>query len=143
MDLNSAKKMLLEKELTCVIFKKDEMYTSAERGVKPLLMLLDQNKNCKGFAAVDKVVGKAAAFLYVLLGVDTIHAGVISRPALQVLTEHHIAVTYDKLVDFIENRAKNGKCPMESAVVDISDSGEALVRIRQKVKELSEKAQGK
>lgn len=125
MDLNSAKRLLLQENLTCVIFNNDEVYTSRERGVKPLLSLLDGNKNCKGCGVVDKVVGKAAAFLYVLLEVDSIHAGIISQSALQVLQEHEITITYDKLVDYIENRAKNGRCPMESAVLDINDSKEA------------------
>ena len=137
MDLNFAKQLLVKDKLTCVIFKNDEIYTSSERGVKPLLILLDKKKSYKGFKAVDKVIGKAAAFLYVVLGVDVIHAGVISESALQVLRDNGITITYDKLVDYIENRAKNGRCPMESAVLDINDSNEALTVIRQKVKELS------
>lgn len=137
MDLNSAKQLLIQENLTCVLFKENEIYTSSERGVKPLLALLDGGKNYNGYGAVDKVVGKAAAFLYVLLGVTNIHAGVISQSALQVLREYEITITYDKLVDYIENRTKDGRCPMESAVLHVNDSKEALMVIRQKVKELN------
>ena len=136
MDLNAAKQMLINEKLTCVIFRDDEIYSSSERGVKPLLTLLDEKKNCKGFGAVDKVIGKAAAFLYVILDVDVIHADVISKPALRVLVDNGITVTYNKLVDYIENRAKNGRCPMESAVLDIDNSEEALIAIRKKIEEL-------
>ena len=139
MDLNSAKQLLIQENYTCVIFKDDTIYTSSDRGVKPLLMLLDQNKSCRGYEAVDKVVGKAAAFLYVILGIAAINAGVSSQSALQVLRDHGIMTTYDKLVDYIENRTKNGRCPMESAVLGISDCNEALAAIREKVRELQAK----
>ena len=137
MDFNSAKKLLMQENLTCIIFHDDDIYTSSERGVKPLLKLIDAGKSCKGHEAVDKVIGKAAAFLYVILGVTKIHAGVISQSALQVLRDNQITITYDKLVGYIENRTKDGRCPMESAVLHIDDCNEALAAIRQKVKELN------
>ena len=57
------------------------MLTSTERGVKPLLQWLDGENRVKGFSAVDKVVGRAAAFLYVLLEVKEVYAGVMSEGA--------------------------------------------------------------
>lgn len=57
------------------------MLTSTERGVKPLLQWLDGENSVKGFSAVDKVVGRAAAFLYVLLEVKEVYAGVMSEGA--------------------------------------------------------------
>ena len=73
-----AKTLLAEGGYTCVICGGDKVYTSHERGVKPLLELLEQGAELKGFSAADRVVGKAAAFLYVLLGVSAVYAGVIS-----------------------------------------------------------------
>ena len=63
-DLLKAKKMLHEGGYTCVLCKSDKVYTSNERGVKPLLNWLDSNINLNDFCAADKVIGKAAAFLY-------------------------------------------------------------------------------
>lgn len=95
----------------------DQILTDDRRGVKPLLDLLEQN--LAGFCAADKVVGKAAALLYRLIGISEIHAGVISEPAIQVLQRGGIAVFYDRKVPAIRNRTDTGFCPMETAVWNI------------------------
>ena len=46
----------------------------------------------RGFAAADRVVGRAAAFLYVLLGAGEIYAGVMSDTAADVLERFGVAV---------------------------------------------------
>lgn len=71
-DLKKAAEMLKNGAYTCVLCKDEEIITCAERDVKPLLDLYDSGNDLKGFSAADKVVGKAAAFLYVLLGVKAI-----------------------------------------------------------------------
>lgn len=143
MDLAQAKQMLAEQDLTCIIFREDVIYSSSQRGVKPLLALIDTDKDCRDFSAVDKVVGKAAAFLYVLMGIRELHAGVISEQALRVLKEHEVQVTYDRLAAYIVNRAGDGRCPMETAVWDIGDCQEALEAVRRKVRELAQKGDAK
>ena len=70
---------------TCVLCKEDIVCTSTERGVKPLLNWLDRGVDLHGFSAADKVVGKAAAFLYVLLGVKEVYAPVMSESAIYTL----------------------------------------------------------
>ena len=74
--------------------------------------------------------------LYRLLGVHSVHAQVISRGALQVLENSGIAVSWDTQVEFIRNRAGDGRCPMEQATEGITDPREALVAIENKLKEL-------
>lgn len=132
-DLNLAKQQLINGGYTCVIRKNDMEYTSMERGVKPLLAWLDSNIEFSGYSAADKVVGKAAAMLYVLLGVSNVHAIVISVKAKEVLEQHGIGVTYDSLVERIRNRTNTGFCPMEEAVWEIEDLQDALQAIRDKV----------
>lgn len=138
MDQNCARaRAFLEQEgYTCVLARGEAVCTSRERGVGPLLQWLASGADFQGFSAADKVVGRAAAFLYVLLGVPAIYAGVISRPALAVLEEHGIRVSYTSLVPAIRNRTDTGFCPMESAVLQISDPAQALVVIQNKVQEL-------
>lgn len=115
---------------TCAIELKDGLYTSTERGVSPLLSLLDSGRDTVGAIASDKVVGKAAAHLYVKLGISSLFALVISRPALEVLRGAGISVKYNELAEAIRNRRGDGFCPMESAVIDISDTDEAIRAIR-------------
>lgn len=135
-DIEKAKSLLKSGGYTCVLCSEDKVYTSTERGVKPLLAWIDGGTDMSGFSAADKVVGKAAAFLYVILGVKAVYAGVISEPAEKVLTENGIAVEYGTLTDAIRNRAGTGFCPMETAVKNISEPYAALEAVRRKIKEL-------
>lgn len=133
-DLEKAKSVLHSGGCTCVLCKGDLLHTSTRRGVAPLLELL--NTDVSGFCAADKVVGKATALLYCLLGIKAVHAGVISQAALQVLRSHKIVATWDTEVAYIQNRTGDGRCPMEQATEGIEDPQEALVAIQKKLKEL-------
>lgn len=137
--LQEEKELLLQEGYTCIMFRDDKRLTSRERGVKPLLSWLDSKENMAGFISVDKVVGKAAAFLYVLLGVSAVYALVISEKALYVLERYGIDVIYDRKAEVIRNRDNTGFCPMEQAVWDIEEPKEALEAIREKYNVLSGK----
>lgn len=131
MDLENAKKILSDGSYTCVLCKGKDTVSSSFRGVKPLLDLLDSSKDFSGYSAADKVVGRATAFLYCLLGVTAVHAQVLSKPALQVLESARIAITWDALVEGIRNRENTGPCPMEYATRNSQTPVEALAAIRQ------------
>lgn len=136
-DLELAKEQLIKDECTSVVRKGDSVYFSKARGVKPLLNWLDDKMVFNGYSAADKVVGKAAAMLYVLLSVSKIHAFVISKRALEVFAKSGIEVTYDTLVERIHNRTNTGFCPMEEAVWEIDDLQEGLQAVREKVAQLA------
>lgn len=128
---------LLDKgNYTCVLCKDDTVYTSTERGVKPLLQWYSDGVNLEGFSAADKVVGNAAAFIYVLLGVEEVYASVMSEAAKHTLTSNGIKTQCKLLVKEIINRAGTGRCPMEEAVNGIIDPEEALAAIKCKLKNL-------
>lgn len=138
-DLERAKSLLAEGKYTCVICRRDEICTDTQRGVKPLMDLLDHGVKLSGFCAADKVIGKATAFLYVLLGVCAVYTPVISTSAKEVLLSNGIEVEYDKEVEGIRNRTNTGYCPMETAVKDIRQAHIALKAIRKKLAELKNK----
>lgn len=131
-----ATEILKSSKCTCVLCKGDIVYRCTDRGVKPLLDFIDKGFDLKDFSSADKVVGKAAAFLYVILGVKEVHADVMSEGAEAVLKEYGVGVQHDQSVEFIINRLGTGKCPMESAVWDISVPGDALAAIRIRLEEL-------
>ncbi len=135
-DLKLAKALLDEEGYTCVLRRGTFTYASRERGITPLLQWLDTGMNFKDAVAVDKVVGKAAAYLYVLLGVSEVYAYVISQPALEVLNRYHIAVQYTTLVEAVRNRTDTGFCPMETAVLSVDEPEQALEILRAKRAEL-------
>ena len=128
-ELRRAKELLRSGGYTCVVCKGEEIYTSELRGVKPIADLLAGGVELCGASAADKVVGKATAFLYCLMGARSLYAAVISEPALRVLAEAGIAVEYDTLVPNIINRRGDGICPFELAVLDIDDAEEAYAVI--------------
>ena len=136
-DLTRAKSLLMEGGFTCALVHEDAQLTTRHRGVKPLMQWLEDGTDLHGWCAADKVVGKAAACLYVLLGIRAVHALVISRSALAVLQENSIFVSYDTCVEAIRNRTNTGFCPMEQAVMEISSPEEAPARIREALRRLA------
>lgn len=135
-DVARAKALLVDSNYTVVLCRDEITHTDTRRGVAPLLALLDRGEDVSGFAAADKVVGKAAAFLYLRLGVTAVHAAVMSKPAYDLLTAHSIDTTYDTLVPAIRNRAGDGYCPMEQVTLPLTDAVEAEVAIRKRLAEL-------
>lgn len=136
-NLEKARTILMETGCTCVIVKDGQAYSSQERGVKPLLQWLGDGMDFTGCSAADKVVGKATAFLYCLLGIREVYAPIMSEAAVSVLLRHGITAVYDTKVDHILNRQKNGYCPMESAVKDIDDDpAAALAAVKETLKKM-------
>lgn len=135
-NLEKAKKELIVGKHTCVMCKDNTLYTSDKRGVAPLISWLDSGINFKNFSAADKVVGKAAAFLYVLLGVKEVYAEIISEPASETLDKFGISQQYATKVNAIRNRTNTGFCPMETTVLFLENPEEALKAIINKIEEL-------
>lgn len=130
-DLERAKSLLVP-PATCVLAKGEDLIVREERGVAPLVALYREGIP-EGYSAADRVVGRAAAFLYVLLGVKAVYAAIISAPAMGVLRGHGIAVEAETVVDRIVNRAGDGLCPMESAVMDTEDPRAAYAAVTEKL----------
>ncbi len=120
----------LDEGCTLAIVKGGEVYTSRNKGVRPLLDFFDTGVDFAGFSAADKVVGRGAAFIYLALGVRHVYASVISESALSLLVEGGIEVEYGEVVGRILNRSGDGFCPIESAVCDIHDTDTAIAKIR-------------
>ena len=135
-DLQQAIQCLETENRTCVLCKGDIFYKSDSRGVAPLLQWLDSAIDAANFSAADRVVGKATAFLYCLLGVRAVYARVMSKPAAQVLEKAGIDASWETLVDGIQNRQQNGSCPMEAATRTIDEPREALAAIRSTLERL-------
>jgi len=134
-DMEKARQ-LLAGEYTCVVCKEDQIHTATQRGVKPLVNWLEQGLQLEGFSAADRVVGRATAFLYCLLGVKAVYAHVMSTPALQVLQSNGIEASCKTEVPGIINRKGTGPCPFEAAVLHITTAEEAMAAIRAKMAEM-------
>ena len=123
--IHAVRQRLCDGGFTCVVLSDEQDYVSYERGVRPLLSLLESERSYRGAVAADKTVGAGAAYLYVLLGVRAVWANVISEAARQILQTHGIVVHYGACVPHIINRQGNGICPIETAVAEAQTAEEA------------------
>ncbi len=136
-NMQEALRLLEQEDYTCVLVCEKERLTSRERGITPLWNWYREGRRLDDFVAADKVVGKAAAYLYVVLGVKEVYAKVLSQPALEVFSDFGVNATYETLTEAIRNRAGTGFCPMETAVQNAKTIEEALALIEKKRRELS------
>lgn len=118
-------KLNLKDENTLVLVKGEIIYVSQGHGVRPMLDFINNKIDLTGFSVADKVVGKGAAMLFIYAKISEVYARLISKPALAVLNEHKVKVTYDKLVNNIINKRGDDLCPMEKATLNIDDILEA------------------
>lgn len=125
-DLERAKEILGNSGSTCVLCREELTYTTTARGIRPLIDWLRSGEDTCGFSAADKVVGKAAALMYCLLGVRRVHGNVMSLAAVKVLRRNGVEAYWDTLTEHIRNRAGTGLCPMENATMNIDDPDDAL-----------------
>ena len=99
-------------------------------GIKPLLnAVLSAAPLLYGAVCADKIVGKAAALLFVYAKARFVYAELISDLALKVLRFYGVSCAFAKLVPYIQNRLQTGQCPTELLCSDTANPDEALRRL--------------
>lgn len=110
------------------------------RGISPLIDILQSGADYSGYSAADIIVGKAAAVLFLKMGITSVYGRVMSESAKNYLQQHSIEYSYDTLTEKIINRSKTDICPMEKTVADIDDCDTAYTALRKKLAELKSQA---
>ena len=128
-------KTLLAGGATLALVRGEREIVGEERGIKQLFALCERGEG-RGFAAADKIVGKAAALLYVLLGVHTVFAEVMGEDGIYTLARHGITPLCDTSVKEIRNRTDAGVCPMEETVKEITDPKEGLYALKKRLEQM-------
>ncbi len=141
-DIEKAKGILETENKTCVLCRGEKIYASEKAGIAPMVDFISGGVNVRGFSAADKIVGRAAALLFVLAEVSEVYAEVMSAGGAEVLGHHGIPCAWGELTDAIVNRAGTGPCPMEDAVRNLSDPGAALEAIRARQRQLAGERKG-
>ena len=137
-DLDLARALLIaNKDATLVAVRGDEIVVCRDRGVKPLLKMVAEGRSLKGFSVADKVVGKAPALLYAVLGPEAVFSPVMSWTGRAVLLAAGIFVSHDVLVPHISNRAKSGQCPMDESVINIWEPYEAVGVLEERARQMA------
>ena len=73
----------------------------------------EHNQDMMGSIAIDKIVGLAAAKLFVLSKVSEIYAKVASKSAFDYISDKDVKFAAQKMVDNIMNDSNSEICPME------------------------------
>ena len=101
--------------------------TSDERGIRPPLLWLRENPaQLRGAAVADKIIGKAAALLFVYGGVHSIWAECMSDAAINFLRSTGIDFEYAARTEAILMRDGSDICPMERRAAEIHDPAAAF-----------------
>ncbi|HKL11512.1 MAG TPA: DUF1893 domain-containing protein [Clostridia bacterium] len=113
---------ILESEGRALVLARDGavLFKDDRRGIGPMYdIATKERESARGSSLADKVIGKAAAMLAVDAGIENLYAAVLSEEAELVLSEAGIYCEFGKMVPFIQNREKTGKCPMERIAGDL------------------------
>ena len=110
--------------------------TEDGKGIAPLVRLIGAGRDLTGFSAADKIVGKAAAMLFIKAKVCAVYGQVMTDEARTLLLAGGITCRSGELTEKIINRKGTDLCPMEKAVAALQDPEEAFAVIRQKLADL-------
>lgn len=141
-DLEKAKSLLFEEELTLVVVKDGEIiFKSKDKGIKPMFILATELKEkAKGGALADRVIGKGAAILAGYIGIKEIYTDLISQGGIERLEHYKIPYSMENSCDYIKNRDKTGYCPIENISKDIEEPLILIESIKELFKKISKGA---
>ena len=109
-----------------VFCKDDEILTFKGDGLEDLVSLCESGKDFYGFSCVDKVTGRASAFLLVLLEVSEVYSVTMAKLSRNVLDRGEIKYFAENTVE--ELKGEDGNLdPYEEAVVR---SGSAVIALQ-------------
>ena len=126
-------------DATCVLVRGLTVLTATARGIRPMMDWIASGIDLSGFSVADRIVGKAAALLFLKAGIVSVYGETMSATAADLLYVNHIPFACSTLTTSIVNRAGTGPCPMEAAVADISDPDAAYIALGEKVKAMRER----
>lgn len=134
--LEKAKSITKNTDAVFAYVSENKEITSCKNGIGFVASLCNSSEDLSSGAVSDKIVGKAAALLFTLLGVKLIHAETASEGAIEVFERYGIEYTFDIKTKVIANRTGDGLCPMENAVRDIDAPKAALAAINKTLERL-------
>lgn len=119
------------------------VYRSSGRGIGDLLQVIatQSGTELQALDWGDKLIGRAAALLFVLLRPTSVFGLTMSAGAEDVLREAGVSFAHDEVIPEIPNRTNTGPCPMEAATVGVTDpvlALQILTAVHQRLQEATE-----
>jgi hypothetical protein len=131
-DLNLAKNRLIQKDLSLVIVKDAKvLFETDSHGIGDLLKAINQIQNqMKGSSVADRIVGRAAALLFVFSGVQAVFAVTASDGGIEVLKKNSVFCEYESRVTSVLNLKRTDVCPFEKLVAKLSSPEKAYEALK-------------
>lgn len=123
---------------TILIYEGDTVvFTSEHKGVRPMMDYMKAyGPSETPLTVVDRIMGRGAVMLAVLINAKTIKTPIMSASALALAKAHNLNLEAGEIVPYIVNREGNGQCPIESSVLDIEDVHEGYEAIKAAIAKL-------
>ena len=139
--MEEAKAMICAEKCSFVVIKEGRIvYQDKGNGVKPILKLLENDREIlENAVVVDKIIGKAAALLLTLGKVRKVYGMTMSCAGKEYLESVGIACDSEKCIDVITNRKRDGICPLERAVSEVNDPEKAYEKLKETIAQLMKK----
>jgi hypothetical protein len=118
-----------------MIYKNGTLIFESElKGIRPHLKAINElGQELEGTLMVDKILGRAAAFLVIYSGAAEAMTTILSTPGRRILDKYGLKYSYGEEVPHI--KMKNGVifCPFERMVQGIEDPNTAFKAIVEKM----------
>lgn len=119
-----------ENQKIVIVNNNSIIYKNDGFGIKPLYSAyIKVKEQMKGASCADRVIGKAAAWIYKEADIKELYCDVITTRAKNMLLDSGIEVVFIEEIDFVENRDKTGMCPVETLAKDETDFDNLLKNI--------------
>ena len=107
---------------TLWVHKGDRLiFASNKDGLQPLLEYIDRSVPHQSKVTIfDKIMGNAAALLSIKADCQEVYSPLGSELAIQTLDNYHVKYHLSEVVTYIQNRSKQGMCPMEELSISKS-----------------------
>ncbi len=110
------------------------LFESADPMLKPLLSCLQEHSaEMKGAIVIDKIVGRAAAYLCIAGQVAEVITPLASEPARLALAQAGILLYAEKIIPQIMNRSQSGPCPMEQMAAEYANANAFYLALSQRI----------
>lgn len=129
-NLDIAKEEFSKDNYSFVIAGEGKIITSKEKGLSPVIDLIESGDDFSEYAVCDKITGRAAAFLYVLLGIEAVHAKKMAKLAVQILDRAEIEYSYDEMIETVLDEDMKEIDPVELSVLRSGSAVQAINDIK-------------
>jgi hypothetical protein len=131
-DIGLARSLVEEENLKLVIVKGGRvLFSSNESGVAPLFHAIQSmGKSLYNAALADRIVGSAVAMLCIHARITSVHAGVASQGALDMLRREGVTINTKNIVPHISNYDGTDLCPFEKMATGCQKPSELLTALQ-------------